>query len=156
MPECKPEYIAFARLIKHVMTGDLNATIDSNPPFPGKERHFLRAQLARIFAATLIAPKGLHEIDEETGQMKFAEDFTLPSTEELKSLEVWGNVQASILKVGRTSHIAPEGMDDEAKEAYLATKGEEDPQLERFRALNEHTPIPGMETAWLSKIVGDT
>lgn len=88
--------------------------------------------------------------------MKFAEDFTLPSTEELKSLEAWGNVQASILKVGRTSHIAPDGIDDEAKEAYLALKGEEDPQLERFRALNEHAPIPGMETAWLSKIVGDT
>lgn len=92
LPECKPEYIAFARLIKHVMTGDLNATIDTNPPFPGKERHFLRAQLARIFAATQIAPKGLHEIEEETGQIKFAEDFTLPSTEELKSIEAWGNV----------------------------------------------------------------
>jgi len=52
LPECKPEYIAFARLIKHTMTGDLNASINSNPPFPGKERHFLRAQLARIFAAT--------------------------------------------------------------------------------------------------------
>jgi len=24
--------------------------------------------------------------------MKFAEEFTLPSTEELKSIEVWGNI----------------------------------------------------------------
>lgn len=52
LPECKPEYICFARMIKHVMSGDLNASIESNPPFPGKERHFLRAQLARIQAAT--------------------------------------------------------------------------------------------------------
>jgi radial spoke head protein 4/6 len=43
LPECKPDHIAFARLIKHVLTGDLNASINSNPPFPGKERHFLRA-----------------------------------------------------------------------------------------------------------------
>ena len=57
------------------MTGDLNASINSNPQFPGKERHFLRAQLARIFAATTIAPKGLFEIDEETSLMKFAEEF---------------------------------------------------------------------------------
>jgi radial spoke head protein 4/6 len=25
------------------MTGDLNAEVNSNPKFPGKERHFLRA-----------------------------------------------------------------------------------------------------------------
>jgi hypothetical protein len=156
LPECKPEFIAFARLIKHVMTGDLNASIDSNPPFPGKERHFLRAQLARIFAATQIAPKDFFVLDEETNQMKFAEDFSFPSTEDLKSLEAWSNVQPSILKVGRTSHIAPEGMDEETKEAYLATKNEEDPQVERFRIISEHTPVQGMEIAWLSKIVGDT
>jgi len=92
LPECKPEYIAFSRLMKHVMTGDLNACIDSNPPFPGKERHFLRAQLARIFSATSIAPKGLYEIDEESNKMKMSEEFALPTTEELKSTEAWGNV----------------------------------------------------------------
>jgi hypothetical protein len=45
----------------------------------------------------LIAPKGFYEIDEETQQMRFAEEFALPGTEELKSLEVWGNVNALIL-----------------------------------------------------------
>jgi hypothetical protein len=33
---------------------------------------------------------------------------------------------------------------------------EEDKTEERFRGINEHVPIPGMETAWLSKVVGDT
>jgi radial spoke head protein 4A len=55
-----------SRLLKHVFTGNLNATIDSCPPFPGKERHLLRAQLARIQHASEICPKGLFEIDEET------------------------------------------------------------------------------------------
>lgn len=61
-----------------MFTGDLNATFHSNPPFPGKERHLLRAQLARIFAATAIVPNGLFEVDEETNEMKFAEDFEMP------------------------------------------------------------------------------
>lgn len=45
--------------------------------------------------------------------MKFAEEFNIPSTEELKSLEVWGNTQASILKAGRTTHAAPNHYSEE-------------------------------------------
>ena len=43
LPDVTPHHIVAARLIKHIATGNLNASIDSNPPFPGKERHFLRA-----------------------------------------------------------------------------------------------------------------
>ena len=32
---------------------------------------------------------------------------------------------------------------------------EDDKPDEQFRAIAEHTPMPGMETAWLSKVVGD-
>jgi len=59
-------------------------------------------------------------MDEETGLMKFSDEFSIPSTEELKSLEVWANVSPSILKNGRTTHIAPEGLNDEEKEAFLS------------------------------------
>jgi radial spoke head protein 4A len=48
LPEAQPEHICAARNVVHLMSGHLNASIDCNPPFPGKERHFLRAQLARI------------------------------------------------------------------------------------------------------------
>ena len=61
LPDCRPEYIVAARKIKHIFTGDLNASFDSNPTFPGKERHLLRATLARIFSATAVVPKGLFE-----------------------------------------------------------------------------------------------
>lgn len=91
LPDTTPQHLNAARLIKHVCTGHLNASIDSNPPFPGKERHFLRAQIARITHATTIIPKGLLELDEETGKEKYAEEFTVPGTEELKSLEIWGH-----------------------------------------------------------------
>ena len=65
-PDIQPEHLMVSRMIKHVFTGNLNCGIDSCPPFPGKERHLLRAQLARITHATEIVPKGLYEIDEET------------------------------------------------------------------------------------------
>jgi hypothetical protein len=32
---------------------------------------------------------------------------------------------------------------------------ESDPTVERYRTLNEDTPITGLETSWLSKLVGD-
>ena len=157
LPDVKPAHIVAARQIKHIMTGDLNAQVVSNPPFPGKERHYLRAQLARIFTATSISPKGFYLNDEETNKMRAAtaDEFTMPGTEELKSLEAWANVQKSILKNGRHSYVAPGDLDDEAKEAWISEKNEADPQVDEFRALNEHTPCAGMETAFISKVVGD-
>lgn len=59
--------------------------------------------------------------------MKFADEFNMPGTDELKSLESWVNVSSSILKIGRTTHIAPQGLDDEAREAYLGEQNEKDP-----------------------------
>ena len=156
LPDCKPEHIKAARQIKHILTGDLNASVNSNPTFPGKERHYLRAQIARIFAATNIAPKGLFEISEETNEMKFTEEFTIPQTEELRNLETWCNVEQSILKVGRTTHISSLGKSAEEAEEELNKLNDEDKADERFRGINEHTPVVGMETAWVSKVAGDT
>lgn len=104
LPDVKPEHIVAARKIKHAFTGDLNASFDSNPSFPGKERHYLRAQLARIFHATTICPKDCFVMDEETNQTKYNEEFAMPPTSELASLESWQNVYPSILKIGRTKH----------------------------------------------------
>jgi hypothetical protein len=43
LPDVQPEHIIVSRMLKYVFTGNLNATINSCPPFPGKERHLLRA-----------------------------------------------------------------------------------------------------------------
>jgi radial spoke head protein 4A len=113
LPDAQPTYICASRMIKHVMTGDLNASIDSNPPFPGKERHFLRAQLARIFHASAIVPKGLFEMDEESGEMKFSEEFAIAGTDDLKNLESWVNLHPGLLKAGRCTHLELIGMEEE-------------------------------------------
>lgn len=68
LPDAEPEHIVAARMIKKQLTGNLNASIDSCPPFPGKERNLLRAQIARIQHNCQICPKGLYEIDEDTGE----------------------------------------------------------------------------------------
>ena len=123
LPDCKPEHIVMARMFKHVFSGDLNATVECNPSFKGKERHLLRATLARIFSATCIVPKGLYEIVEEEDkapEMKFAEEAPDMGTEALRSLEQWSNLYPIILQNGRTSHKKPEGMDEEAWAEQLA------------------------------------
>ena len=143
-------------MIKHIFTGNLNASIDSNPPFPGKERHFLRAQIARITHGTVIIPKGVYEFDTEENKEKFAEEYVVPSTDELKTVENWSHRHPQILKLGRISYADPEGVTEEEKEEILGKLAETDPILEdRYRALNEDAPIAGLETSWLSKLVGD-
>ena len=142
-------------MIKREFTGNLNASIDSCPPFPGKERHLLRAQLARITHATEICPKGLYEMDEETNEPKLAEEPPSLGVDEAKSLEAWGHQQPNLLKCGRCSHIPPVGMPEGEHEEYLAKMAEEDKAEERFRAIQEDTPIPGLEAAWISKVCGD-
>jgi len=53
--------------------------------------------------------------------MKFAEEFSMPGTDELKSLENWSNVTQPILMNGRTGYLAPENLaGEEEKEAWLA------------------------------------
>jgi len=66
LPDLTPDQLGVARKIKHIISGNLNSSINTNPIFPGKERHFLRAQIGRITYGTSIVPKGLIEIDEET------------------------------------------------------------------------------------------
>ena len=156
LPDCRPEHITQARLIKHVFSGNLNAEVDSNPTFNGKERHLLRATLARIFASTAICPKGLLAQNEETNEVEFAADFAFPKTEELKALTAWGNIHQVILKAGRVTHLAPAGMSEEDAAAWQEEQEGKDPTVERFRDLGEHTQFPGEQPAWASRVVGDT
>lgn len=161
LPDCRPEHIQVARQIKVVLTGDLNADVRSNPAFPGKERHLLRAQIARIFAATTICPAGAYAVDEETQKMKFAEEWTCPSSEELAKVENWQHNNKAILVCGRTNYFTPAGLDDEAKEALIEKLGAQDakdkPELFKTAAEDKfQTPTEGFEAAWVSKTYGDS
>ena len=49
------------------MKGDLNAAVNTMIPFPGKEKHFLKAQLVRITHNCEIVPGGLYTPDDDKG-----------------------------------------------------------------------------------------
>lgn len=67
LPHVTPHQIVQARKIKKLFTGQLDAPIISYPPFPGNEANYLRAQIARISAATHISPLGFYQFSEEEG-----------------------------------------------------------------------------------------
>lgn len=51
--------------------------------------------------------------------MKFVDEFAMPSPEELKALENWGNLYPIILKAGRCTHAEPDGVDEDDKTAKM-------------------------------------
>ena len=95
------------------------------------------------------------EAEGEKAEMRLAEEPPTLNSTELQSLEAWGNLYPNILKAGRTTHVKPDDVDDETWEAQVADLAETDKVEERFRAIQEHTKIPGLEASWTSKIVGD-
>lgn len=154
LPDVNPEHIVAAKKFKKILTGNLNAAVDSNPPFPGKERHLLRAQIARIAHSTTLFPKGLLEVNEETEELQYTEDFAVPGVAELNSDEVWAHHYPNILNAGRITHQKPNLPDDQADE-IMAKLEEEDKVLEKLAGVNEDAPIPPLEKSWLFKVVGD-
>jgi hypothetical protein len=95
LPDVLPSQIIAARLIARLFTGHLEAPVQCHPPFPGVERHYLRAQIARITHTTAVCPKDIYapepveeeeEEDEEEGAPKKVKRFEVPATEEVPPL----------------------------------------------------------------------
>jgi hypothetical protein len=94
LPDIRPAQIVAARSVHKLFTGDLDAAVYSHPPFPGVERHLLRAQIARIAHACTVAPKDIYgtegavpeEEEPEEGQPRPVRRFEVPAYEELPPL----------------------------------------------------------------------
>lgn len=72
LPPATPHQINVSRRIKKYLKGSLDEPITSYPSFPGTERNYLRALIARISASTHISPRSFHkvrsnEMDDEEG-----------------------------------------------------------------------------------------
>jgi len=64
LPAVTPHQINVSRRIRKFLSGNLDARIDTTyPKFPGTERHFLRALIARISAGTQISPRNFYKIE---------------------------------------------------------------------------------------------
>ena len=114
LPDLAPSHIETARKIKVLFSGDLERDIICNPFFFGKEKHLLRAQIARISHSTALVPTGSYKLNEESereiDEFVPEEDSKvdpLPSTNQAKSMNAWVHFNASILNNCRTMHLDP-------------------------------------------------
>lgn len=78
LPPASPHQINISRRIRKFLTGNLDASIISYPPFPGTERNYLRALIARISSSTNISPRSFHKVgscsDEAVGEEEGFDD----------------------------------------------------------------------------------
>ena len=159
LPDVTPQHLQQARQIKKLFTGRLDAEITSYPIFAGKERHLLRAQIARISSSCVIVPKGLYKANEEDPSvLDVDEEAAVPGFEELASEENWVHFQPYILKAGRATHADPEAPPGEEVdlEELKARQEENDKSVDRLRAITEDDPLQGEEKSWNVAVVGDT
>jgi radial spoke head protein 4/6 len=123
LPDLSPQHIAAARQLKVLFTGDLERDIIANPFFFGKEKHYLRAQIARISCSTALAPAGAKKLDEENERNIVDNEpeegeLVLPNTSQMASLSAWVHEQPSILNCNRTVHVDPPEEGPEGVEEY--------------------------------------
>jgi len=159
LPDILPAQLDIARKIRRLFTGNLEEKIYSNPHFVGQEKHLLRAQIARIYHATTIVPKGKFEgVEDEPQEIADTEDWVHPKTMELASLDSWVHHPQNILKANRLTHMTPVVPEDEeelTEEDLLNAILEKDPMVDRIRAIDGDAPLPGFKTAWVHKLCGD-
>ena len=171
LPDIAPSQLRAARLIRVLFTGDLERKIFTNPFFEGKEKHYLRAQIARISHSTSLIPKGLMrpiEDDENRGIEENTPDegeIVMPSTTQMKSLDMWVHATKNILKNGTTilkQPEAPEGeeWDDDRVNAEMKKLLESDPYAPLLSPVSDDAKISVSKTmkqsAWICRLTGDT
>ncbi|KAH7295153.1 hypothetical protein KP509_27G034900 [Ceratopteris richardii] len=122
LPDITPIQIQTARSLRRFLTGNLNEEVSAYPPFAGVEKNYLRAQIARISATTILAIKGYfmaeepEEGEEASGNIERNEEWTMPSFDELEKLESWVHQNPHIKKQGRCSLYVPEPEPEDENE----------------------------------------
>eukprot|EP00449_Zooxanthella_nutricula_P005593 CAMPEP_0198516006 /NCGR_PEP_ID=MMETSP1462-20131121/17653_1 /TAXON_ID=1333877 /ORGANISM="Brandtodinium nutriculum, Strain RCC3387" /LENGTH=498 /DNA_ID=CAMNT_0044245519 /DNA_START=78 /DNA_END=1574 /DNA_ORIENTATION=- len=170
LPSARASHIVAARKVKRLMTGSLGAPVDSTPWFPGKERHLLRSQIARISATCTLAVDGFFEPDDAEEAKKNAirmsdpEGFTFPGHDALATLDSWKHAAPALLGTGKCTwpdlEAFEEGTLSEEQTAALTAAQEAEPAKEMLSGLGEDLAdlLPeGAEgsPAWNIKVYGD-
>ncbi|KAL5283104.1 RSPH4A family protein [Megaselia abdita] len=148
LPIVTPKQIDVARKIKKLFTGNLETEIFSFPLFPGREKHLLRATIARITSGTLISPSGYYkrqgkqitEHEEEEHEHENEEDGILDNDDiiclnedykphdprDLMHILNWVHVRPHIIPQGRIKYFNLEKeLRDYKKHQNLSPEEEE-------------------------------
>ncbi|KAL3902550.1 MAG: hypothetical protein SGPRY_012020 [Prymnesium sp.] len=120
-PFTKLADVVAASKIKKYLTGDLSSPVTCFPPFPGDESVFLRAQIARIVAATVLVPQGKLQVDEESEEvikpLISPEEYSPVEANEMINGESWCHLYGGVLNIGRcTNPPKPEPEEGEEEE----------------------------------------
>ncbi|XP_029780703.1 radial spoke head protein 6 homolog A isoform X2 [Suricata suricatta] len=149
LPPVTPIQIVQARRIRKFFTGHLDAPVVSFPPFPGTEANYLRAQIARISAATQVSPLGFYQFGEEEGDEEeeggagrdsYEEnpDFEgIPVLELVDSMANWVHHTQHILPQGRCTWVNPLQRTEEEEEL-----GEEEEKAEGMEEVEQEVGPP--------------
>lgn len=109
LPVARASNIVAARKFKHLMTGQLGSPVNTMPFFPGRENHYLRAQIARITSTCTLAVSGYYEVDDAEDAKKNAIRVAnegapeFPGHETLAGLDGWVHAAPALLSTGKSS-----------------------------------------------------
>jgi radial spoke head protein 4A len=120
LPNVTTAQIVASRQIKRFLTGNLEASVQSFPPFPGGlESNLVRAIIAQITSETVLSLDGLLKPgdDDEVAAIvpnDEIEDGFTKSVDDLKDMGTWVHAELDINTVGRTQKTPlPVGDDGE-------------------------------------------
>ena len=124
LPSIAPSHIKASRLVKYILTGNLQAAVETFPLFPGTEAHLLRCQIARISASTVLAPRGFFTLDEDA--VVKTEEFKYPLSSNVLTPDDWVYARDYILANGKTTYppIPEDEEDPIARETRVKLKRE--------------------------------
>lgn len=132
LPDVSPAQVVAAQGIKKYFTGSLDAPVTCFPPFPGAEREYLRAQVARISAATWLVPSGKlafdEEVEEEPKPIIASPDYAPSEPTAMLDAESWSHMLGGILAIGRCTN-PPKPEPEEGEEPEEVEEEEEKPAL---------------------------
>jgi radial spoke head protein 4/6 len=171
LPDISPADMGASRRIKILFTGDLERPIFADPYFfkaKKTEKHYLRAQIARIVHSTTLCPKGLFRLQEdstkeiEDNAPEDGGDIPLPSTKAMANPSMWVHYTVGILKNNRTAHMepeVPEGMEIEPEELLKQIEAK-DPYEPRLKEISQDSPVVVSKNQkinpWVVKEMGDS
>jgi len=131
LEDVTPEQVLKSMTIRKYFTGDLTSSVACYPAFPGPEAAYLRAQIARIAQATVVAPAGKLMVDDESEQtypkpIKENPEYAVP--EGLPELGSWVHTYQGILKIGRCTNVpVPEPVEGEEEPEPVEVEEETEP-----------------------------
>ncbi|KDO35438.1 hypothetical protein SPRG_00286 [Saprolegnia parasitica CBS 223.65] len=136
LPHVRRDQILAARALRRFVRSNLDGKVHGHPPFPGTEKNFLRAQIARISSSTVLCPAGYFVVTEDGAIEPPEEAPEAKSAAELAELGTWVHYTKEINdKYGRSVALPPKTNDDGEEVPW---DGEE--FVEPLRALSEDKP----------------